>query len=63
MQSHFEINVSWLGKHLFATAPRSAVTQEQFKNLYSLLRRQFPAKEGYKVTATHWNCTGTLVEE
>lgn len=63
MPSHYEINVSWNGKHLFATAPRSATTEEQFTKLYSLLKRQFPAREGYAVTATHWNCTGRIIEE
>jgi hypothetical protein len=61
-QSHYEINVSYKGRHLFATAERSAVTETSAIMLLNVLRERFPAKDGYEVTATYWENVGHKFE-
>jgi hypothetical protein len=57
-QSHYEINVSLHGLHLFATAERSGVTREQTKRMYDVLAAKFPPKEGYSITLTYNEAIG-----
>ena len=58
MQSHYEINVSLDGRHLFATAPRSCTTEAEMNRAYAEIVARFPASEGFKVSVTHWQCRG-----
>lgn len=63
IKMYYEINVSKNGKHLFATAERSLKDIEAANTLaneFKLLR--FPASQGFSVTMTRWETTGTSVE-
>lgn len=62
MQSYYEINVALNGFHFFATDPRSCQTEKQYKELLKVIKKKFPEKEGYNVTATYWNCVGKPLE-
>lgn len=57
-QSHYEINVSLNGSHLFATHERSCRDKEPTKKLVELFREKFPETEGYKVDCTYWAASG-----
>ena len=57
-QSHYEINVSLNGKHLFATSERSCRDKEPTKKLVELFREKFPVADGYKVDCTYYSCSG-----
>ena len=61
MESYFEFNVSYEGRHYFATAPRSFPASQVSKaqRFYSDLRERFPESEGFNVTVTAWECTGS----
>lgn len=59
MQPYYEINVSHNGRHLFATAPRSAIDFREAKELHKALQEKFPKNEGYELTCTHWKVEGT----
>jgi hypothetical protein len=61
IQSHYEINVSYKGRHLFATDTRSAVDENTARMLVNIIIERFPAKEGFEVSCTHWRCGGTSV--
>lgn len=54
----YEINVSLNGKHLFATAERSATNTDKARELYFLFTEKFPEKDGYKVTVSKWEKFG-----
>lgn len=56
--SYYEINVSFKGKHFFATAPRSLTYLREAEEAYRVLVAKFPESEGYKVTATHFISSG-----
>ena len=58
MQSYYEINVALYGHHLFATAPRSIVTEDKFQKMLKLFKEKFPESDGYQISATYWNCAG-----
>lgn len=62
MQSHYEFNIAKNGKHLFATAPRSAVTETEAKRLYAELQAKFPDSEGYSIMTTYWRGEGNTPE-
>jgi len=62
MQNHYEFNIALDGKHLFATAERSVVTYAHAVTLHKILKRKFPMTEGYEVTCTHWEASGTRVD-
>ena len=61
MESYFEFNVSYEGRHYFATAPRSfpACQVSKAQWFYSDLCKRFPESEGFHVTVTAWECTGS----
>jgi len=61
MQSHYEINVSLRGKHMFATAERSCVTAAKAAVLLGVLQERFPVSEGFEVSCTFWDCQGRTV--
>lgn len=58
MQSHYEINVSKNGLHLFATAPRSILSEVVAVKMVSLFREKFPESEGYSISMTYWKTEG-----
>lgn len=49
---HYEINVSQLGRHVFATHPRSLTSLAQAAKVYVMLTRAFPSAEGFAVKVT-----------
>ena len=57
--SHYEINISLNGKHLFATDSRSIQNQAELEKVIPIFKEKFPESEGYKITATKVNCYGT----
>ena len=61
MGPYFELNVSYMGKHLFATDPRSVKDKDNLENLYIHFKEKFPVCEGYQVTVTYWECKGQVV--
>ncbi len=58
IQSHYEFNVSKNGKHVFATADRSAITASEAVKLNELLTTKFPSSEGYDIEMTYWKVEG-----
>lgn len=60
MESHYAINVSLNGMHLFETAPRSGVLKAQATKMFDEIRRRFPASEGFQVDVIHWDCVGRV---
>lgn len=61
MQSHYEVNVSLNGQHLFATNPRSCVTWTEVSKVHSEIVKRFPESEGFSVMVTHMQCVGEEV--
>lgn len=55
---YYEFNISLNGKHLFATAERSAQTMNKVYKLLKVFKEKFPAEEGYKIDVTYWEKTG-----
>lgn len=60
---YYEINVSLNGRHLFATAERSATNEWTAKKLHNLFKEKFPEAEGYDITVTEWVKIGKIIEE
>ena len=60
MESYFEFNVAYEGKHLFATAPRSfpSSLEGKAKQFFAELCERFPESEGFSVSVTEWKCYG-----
>lgn len=54
MFSYFELNVSLDGKHLFATAPRSATTEHEHREIMKHFRDKFPVNEGFAINSTYY---------
>ena len=48
----YEINISKIGKHFFATAERSIDGYWDLEQIYPVLRSKFPESEGYKITVS-----------
>lgn len=59
-ESHFEINVSHNGRHLFATAPRSGVRKGDAERVFAEISARFPKTEGFEISVTHWDCVGRV---
>ena len=59
---YYEINVTLNGKHLFATAERSATCQSSLKLLYDIFKEKFPESEGYEISVTRWERVGYHVD-
>lgn len=57
----YEINVSQNGKHVFATADRSIVTEAECKKVAKLFEKVFPKEEGYEINVTCWRRTGECI--
>lgn len=59
---YFEINVSWNGQHFFATAPKSLTDAARARAVFEDLYKRYPKGEGYEITVTKWETTGTKLE-
>lgn len=59
---YYEINISLLGSHYFATAPRSITDLDKLALVYAELAKAFPAQRGYKLSITRVETTGTEME-
>jgi len=59
MQNYYELNVALNGRHLFATAARSCGCIQEAKRVWDCLKVKFPEAEGYAITITKWEATGT----
>lgn len=62
MSDYYEINVSFNGWHLFATAPRSITSKSELQKVYNIFARKFPESEGYEITVTYWELRGKYVD-
>jgi hypothetical protein len=58
MQSHYKINVSQHGQHLFATDENSCVSHTAFQIVLEEIKKRFPREEGFNINATFWQCSG-----
>jgi hypothetical protein len=58
---YYEINVSFRGQHLFATNPRSCVTEYDAKRILKLLVARFP-EDDYKISITRWENRGQGID-
>lgn len=58
MPSYYEINVALNGKHLFATASRSCITESEYKKVLAIFKEKFPESEGYQIFSIYWDCIG-----
>lgn len=61
--AYFDINVSLNGQHYFATAPRSAQTQDEAAALYAKFRQVFPVSKGYEISVTRREEGGMILTE
>jgi hypothetical protein len=59
---YYEVNLSFKGNHLFATAPRSIQTEAQLKEVLTQLRGRFPKEEGWQFEATFYPERGTIID-
>lgn len=62
MESHYEINVSLNGRHFFATSPRSCNNKIKAEELFDEISNRFPKEEGFEVSCTHWEISGSTVK-
>ena len=62
MEDHYEINVAFNGWHLFATAPRSVITENDLKKVLNIIVQKFPEKEGYSISVRKWEARGYTVD-
>jgi hypothetical protein len=58
---YYEINVSWNGKHWFATAPRSITENSKAYTVYMDMLKRFPPREGFEITVVKWDSHGVAV--
>lgn len=59
---YYEINVSYKGTHLFATAERSIETEARYQQILSIIEEKFPEDKGFEVSATHWKAVGKVLK-
>ncbi len=59
---YYEINVAFLGRHLFATAKRSLTTKEQMEICVKLFKSKFPESEGYHISVVFYENTGLILD-
>jgi hypothetical protein len=59
---YYEINVSFTGRHLFATAKRSIRDLEACKRVLHLLVQKFPSEAGYRISVTRYVDAGTILD-
>lgn len=54
----YVINVSYKGKHFFATAEHSLLDYDAAYACFCEIKNRFPEAEGYKVECTQWVSAG-----
>jgi hypothetical protein len=59
---YYEINVSFQGRHFFATAERSIRDHEKLVFVLSQIKQKFPRSEGYEITVSEYQLIGTKME-
>lgn len=59
---YYEFNISFRGKHLFATHERSCKTEDQAAVLYNLFSDYFRTDDGYHISVTKFELMGEDVE-
>jgi hypothetical protein len=47
---HYEINVVFHSRHLFATHPRSITTRSDLEKVEQIFRKKFPSDEGFEIS-------------
>ncbi len=62
MVNYYDINVSLKGRHFFATAERSCRDWEKAQELVIDFAKRFPAAEGFEVSCTFWEGSGTVID-
>lgn len=60
---YYEVNVSLLGEHFFATSERSITTLSRAMLVFFKLSKSFPSEDGYNVTVKVWRNTGEDITE
>jgi hypothetical protein len=55
---YYEINISFHGKHFFATAERSITDENKLREVYMILHEHFPESDGYNIEITKWEKIG-----
>lgn len=58
----YEINVSFMGSHFFATSERSLTSAARAKSVYDKLKSVFPKSDGYDITITRIVTTGETLD-
>lgn len=58
----YEINVSINGQHFFATAERSITTRSKAQSVARLFLKKFPPSEGYALTVSMREQTGSGID-
>jgi hypothetical protein len=59
---YYEINVAKDKKHFFATTERSCQSLEEMQRVFFEIFKRFPISEGYSVSVTRYENTGTSVD-
>lgn len=60
--SYYDVNVSDREGHVFATAPRSVTSEHDLIKIVRLFKKKFPENQGYKISASYREETGTYVD-
>ena len=56
---HYEINVSFLGHHFFATHERSIRDSDKLRVVVKRLREAFPLEEGFHISVSRFELRST----
>ncbi len=60
---HFNINVTYNGQHLFATADHSITNTYELRKVYEHFQKKFPKSENYSLEVTLWELIGQTISE
>lgn len=61
MQSHYRINVSHKGQHLFNTGD-TLTAPDEARTVYDIFKVKFPKKDGYELSVIKWEIVGTFLD-
>lgn len=59
---YYEINVALNGRHFFATDKRSITTERALKEVYTVIKKKFPAEEGFDIMVSRMETSGRYVD-
>ena len=62
MVNYYEINVSLHGRHLFATAPRSLTSKQDYDKCLEMFKVRFLKSDGFEITASHETHRGLILD-